>query len=147
MRARRNLRFSIADFRLNGPGGPDARTLKSACRLQRAKRGQAFFLQSVIAIAALLLASCSQRITDLNLNQVKSDMTTKEVESILGQPTRVESSPELKMREVKTLPVVRYLYVQDGRTVELTFVGDRLATGGVNGSFQPPAPSNSPATR
>ena len=89
-----------------------------------------------VLIAVSALAACSQKITDANLHEVKPDMTTKEVESILGQPRRVESPPELKSREVKTLPVTCYVYVQDGKEVTLTFVGDRLATGGVNGSFQ-----------
>lgn len=75
------------------------------------------------------LAACSRHVTDANLRQVRPDMSSKEVESILGQPTRTESAPELKSTEVKTLPVTRYVYEQDGKTVELIFVGDKLASG------------------
>lgn len=80
-------------------------------------------------------SGCGKRITDANLDRVKSDMSTKEVESILGPPTRAESPPELKSQEVKRLTVTRYVYEQNGQTVELTFVGDRLASGGVRGNF------------
>lgn len=81
------------------------------------------------------LPACGRHITDANLDRVKLDMSTKEVESILGPPTRTESPPELKSQEVKTLAVTRYVYEQNGKTVELTFVGDKLASGGVKGNF------------
>jgi hypothetical protein len=95
------------------------------------KKRLTFFL----LIPLLGLAACGQRISDANLKSVKSDMSTKEVESILGPPTRMDAPPELKSQEVKTLPVTRYFYDQNGKTVELLFVGDRLATGGVKGTF------------
>ncbi|MEI6350617.1 MAG: hypothetical protein WCP06_05865 [Verrucomicrobiota bacterium] len=84
----------------------------------------------------LTLSACERRISDANLREVKPDMTSKEVESILGQPGKVEASTELKSAEVKTLPVTRYVYEQNGKKVTLTFVGDRLASGGVEGSFE-----------
>ena len=98
------------------------------------------FLQTVRLFSVLLLAlacsACSPRVTDANLREVNPDMTTKEVESILGPPKRVEISPELKSKEA--LPVTLYVYEQEGRKVTLRFVGDRLATGGVEGSFEKP---------
>jgi hypothetical protein len=45
---------------------------------------------------------------------------------------------------VKTLPVTRYVYEQNGRQVVLKFVGDRLATGGVEGAFEASSPAPSP---
>jgi hypothetical protein len=90
---------------------------------------------AIIAVFILTACACGKRITDANLDQVKPDMSTKEVESILGAPSRTEAPPELKSQEVKTLTVTRYVYEQDGKTVTLTFVGDRLATGGVEGTF------------
>ena len=93
---------------------------------------------SIFSLMTLLGATgCSRHITDANLHQVKPDMNTKEVESILGPPTRTESPMELKSTEVKTMPVTRYVYEQDGHTVELLFVGDKLASGGdaVKGTF------------
>ena len=88
-----------------------------------------------VLAGCLALGACGKRVTDANLGQVRPDMSTKEVESILGAPTRTEAPPELKSQEVKTLTVTRYVYEQEGKTVTLTFVGDRLATGGVDGHF------------
>ena len=98
-------------------------------------------LALAVCLIAAVLAGCEARVTDANLREVKPEMTTKEVESILGPPKRIESPPELKSPEVKTLPVSRYVYEQDGRTVTLTFVGDRLADGGVIGSFSKASPA------
>ncbi len=104
--------------------------------------------QAIVAIpAALMLTACDQYLTDANLREVKTEMTTKEVESILGPPRRVEGvqnapslSGLLNSSEQKTpterQPVTRYIYEQDGRKVELTFAGDRLIPGGVSGSFE-----------
>ena len=83
----------------------------------------------------LALIGCERQISDSNLSAVKSDMSTKEVESVLGPPTRVEVPNELKTQELKTMKVTRYVYEQKGKKVELLFVGDRLATNGVNGKF------------
>lgn len=87
-------------------------------------------------LLSVALAGCGKRVTDSNLDQVKPDMSTKEVESILGIPTRTEEPPELKSQAVKTLSVTRYVYEQNGKKVTLTFVGDRLATGGIDGTFE-----------
>ena len=77
----------------------------------------------------MLLGACERKITNANLRVIKPDMTTKEVESILGPPTRIEAAPERVSHEVKTQPVTRYVYEQNGEKVELTFVGDRLGSG------------------
>ena len=61
------------------------------------------------------ISGCSRHITDANLHEIKSDMNTKEVESILGPPTRQEFPMELKSPEVKTMVVTRYVYEQDGQ--------------------------------
>ncbi len=89
-----------------------------------------------VAAAGILLSGCEQRITDANLQAVKPDMSTKEVEAILGPPRRVESPPESEPTVVKSLSITRYIYEQKGHKVQLTFVGDRLATQGVEGSFE-----------
>ena len=81
------------------------------------------------------LAGCSRNISDANLNQVRPDMNSKEVESILGPPTRTESTVPKTEEVTKTVAVTHYYYEQNGHTVKLTFVGDRLASGGVNGNF------------
>ena len=105
-------------------------------RLRIADCGLRIGQYAAVILVAVALCSCGKRVTNSNLDRVKADMSTKEVESILGIPSRVESPPELKSQEVKTLSVTRYVYEQDGKRVTLTFVGDRLATGGVNGDFE-----------
>lgn len=98
-------------------------------------RERASLASVLILCMTLLFAGCGKRITDVNLNQVKTEMTTKEVESILGPPTRVKSHEMTLQTQMKTLPATTYYYEQGGETVELRFVGDKLAPGGRNGSF------------
>ena len=92
-----------------------------------------FHLLSIM-IACAGFTACERKITPSNLRVLKPDMTTKEVESILGAPSQMRSGPELVSREVKTLPVTRYIYEQGGGKVELVFVGDRLAEGPAKGT-------------
>lgn len=94
---------------------------------------RSFVLLLSIALTLATLGACQRKIGEANLNAVKPDMTSKEVESILGAPTHVETGPELVSSEPKTLLVTRQVYEQDGKKIELRFVGDRLATGSVNG--------------
>jgi len=93
--------------------------------------------KAIVLLAALLaLAGCRSKITNANLKEVKPEMSTKEVESILGQPTEIKTSPEPESTPTpKTVRVTSYVYQQNGKKVVLKFVGDRLATGGVEGSF------------
>lgn len=88
-------------------------------------RPSILLLSAVLALVAL--SACKRKITEENLSVIKPEMTTKEVESILGAPTRIETGPELVSKEVKTLPGTRYVYEQDGKKVELLFFGDHLA--------------------
>lgn len=81
-----------------------------------------------LCLCVIFLPACGRKITDSNLRVLKPEMTTKEVESILGAPTHVETGPELISKEVKTLPVTHYIYEQNGKKVELLFVGDRLSS-------------------
>jgi hypothetical protein len=85
---------------------------------------------------ALGLGACGKQVTNANLHEVQPDMSSKEVESILGQPSRVEEKVALRTKETVTLPVTKYIYEQNGRQVTLTFVEDRLATDGIEGSFE-----------
>jgi len=79
----------------------------------------------------MLLGGCQRKIKEANLRVLKPDMTAKEVESILGAPTRIEVGPEIT-RDPQTLLVTRHVYEQNGKKIELRFVGDHLATGSVN---------------
>ncbi len=93
-------------------------------------------LRVLAGLLLLLLEGCGKRITDANLREVKPDMSTKEVESILGQPTKVQSHDLPLQTQPKTLNATVYTYMQEGKSVDLFFVGDKLVNpGGVQGSF------------
>ena len=57
--------------------------------------------------------------------QVKEGLALKEVESILGQPARVEVEKRPILVQ-KQLEVTRWFYEQDGKTIELVFVDGNL---------------------
>ncbi len=81
------------------------------------------------------LAACRPHITNRNIDALNSlyetaeksgkSITIKEVESVLGHPMKVESFP-IEMKTTKELPVVRYYYKQEGQTVELHFIENKL---------------------
>lgn len=96
-----------------------------------------FRLPIFLALAtACCLCACEREITPSNLKLVKPDMTTKEVESILGSPDRVVTVSEPPAEAVKTLTVARYVYEQKGQKIELTFVGDRLVDPNTTGTIR-----------
>jgi hypothetical protein len=97
---------------------------------------QARIPSSVLAaafIACVLLPACHRNLKDANLKCIKMDMSPKEVESILGPPTRQETREMPLQEDVKTLPVQRYIYEQNGKTVVIHFVDGKLI--GQDGSF------------
>ena len=85
---------------------------------------------------ALFVSACGPRITNQNLDVVEKERVTreeiakgispKEVESILGQPTRSESTKLALETQKKEVEVVRYHYDQDGETIALHFVDGKL---------------------
>ena len=85
---------------------------------------------------SLLGLGCSRHLSNSNLKEVHDEMSTKEVESILGPPTRSDSHVEITRPE--TTPVTHYYYDQDGKTVELIFYGDKLMSGSdaIHGTFE-----------
>lgn len=89
---------------------------------------------AIVALVALAVAGgCKRKLTDANLGCVKMDMKPKEVESILGQPTRTDTFEMPLQADVKTLQAQRYIYEQDGKQVTLHFVDGKLI--GQEGSF------------
>jgi hypothetical protein len=90
----------------------------------------------LLTAAALLLVSCGPRFTNKNLEVVnrefesgertKGGVSTKEVESILGPPKRVETYRLELETQKKELGGVRYYYDQDGQTIELHFLDNKL---------------------
>jgi hypothetical protein len=81
------------------------------------------------------LVACGPTVTNQNITAVNEQfeameksgkgLSIKEVESIMGPPTRVETFP-IEMRTVKELPGVRYYYKQGDTTVELHFIDNKL---------------------
>jgi hypothetical protein len=93
-------------------------------------------LASVLFPTLILgLTACGPRVTNRNIDALNAQfeaaeksgkaLSVKEVEAILGQPTRQESFP-IEMQTVKVLPGVRYYYVENGQTVELHFIDNKL---------------------
>ena len=93
-------------------------------------------LQLVLVVACLGLTACGPRFTNDNLEVVnrefassdplKGGVSPKEVESILGPPKRVEAYRLELETQKKELDGVRYYYEQDGQTLELHFLDDKL---------------------
>ena len=103
-----------------------------------------------LLFTALAFAACGPRITDANLTVVENERTgrealakgisPKEVESILGQPTRSETTKLALETQKKEVDVVRYYYVQDGAELALHFVDGKLISPVPKLSTPPPAP-------
>ncbi len=89
----------------------------------------------LLSLPFAALAACGPKVTNqnieaLNLQFEKAErtgkvMSLKEVESIMGPPTRSESFP-IELRTVKEMPGVRYYYEQNGQTVVLHFIDNKL---------------------
>ncbi|MEQ1860447.1 MAG: hypothetical protein ABMA13_10970 [Chthoniobacteraceae bacterium] len=85
---------------------------------------------------ALAVSACGPRITNQNLEVVEiqrknlektgKGISPKEVESILGQPTRMETTRLALETQKKEVDVVRFYYRQDGEEVALHFVDGKL---------------------
>ena len=81
------------------------------------------------------LAACGPRVTDRNIDalnaqfeaaeKTKKGLSIKEVEAILGQPTRQETY-QIEQQTTRELPMVRYYYEENGQTVELHFIDSKL---------------------
>ena len=80
----------------------------------------------LIAVAMLMMAGCQRQFGNRNLAQLKTSMTQKEVESILGNPDRTEKVDLELETQKKTMAITRYFYNHDGETVVLHFQNGRL---------------------
>jgi outer membrane protein assembly factor BamE (lipoprotein component of BamABCDE complex) len=79
-------------------------------------------LQVILFLVSALFFSCSgQRLTQANVDQVTEGMSKKQVESILGPPTSVES------KDFMLLKRTTYLYRQANGTVTVLFKDDKVA--------------------
>jgi len=91
-----------------------------------------------MSIFALLpaFAGCGPKISNANIEAVNQEykesetrggfVSPKALESILGQPTRVETFVIPLETRKPTLTGLRYYYEQEGKTIEYHFVDDKL---------------------
>jgi hypothetical protein len=88
-------------------------------------------------LSIVLLTACKPDISNANIaaaneRQVKAEqggrrgLSPKEVESILGLPDRVENTNLELETQKKQVPITRYYYDQNGQTLELHFIDNKL---------------------
>jgi hypothetical protein len=86
-------------------------------------RGGALIL---VATAMLAITGCEREFANRNLEQLKPNMSQKEVESIIGNPDRIEKADLELETQKKTMSITRYFYNQKGQTIVLQFQNGRL---------------------
>ena len=103
---------------------------------------------AVFSILVFAFGACGPRITNRNVDVVNREranlekagkgLSPKEVESILGQPSRIKPGKIELLTQKKEIDVVQYFYEQDGQTLVLHFYDNKL-TGDLP-RFDAPAP-------
>ena len=94
-------------------------------------------LPLLMALPLMGGTACKPEISQSNLDAVnsrfeklettrKKTLSPKEVESILGQPDRVENHILELETQKKEVPVTRYYYEQNGKSIELNFIDNKL---------------------
>ena len=78
----------------------------------------------VAAMFAFALTACnpSKRLTKANVNEVQEGMAKKQVESILGPPTTIDTKDFILLK--KTV----YVYAQGKESVTIIFKDDKVQT-------------------
>ncbi len=77
----------------------------------------------LLAVIICLQAGCSdKRITKANVDEVTESMSKKQVESILGPPTSIDS------KDFVVTKTTTYVYRQGKDTVTIVFKDDKLQT-------------------
>jgi outer membrane protein assembly factor BamE (lipoprotein component of BamABCDE complex) len=74
-----------------------------------------------LALVALFFSCTGERLTPANVDQVTEGMSKKQVESILGPPTSVET------KDFMLLKRTTYVYRQSNGTVTVLFKDDKVA--------------------
>ena len=78
---------------------------------------------ALLIAAALVLGGCQgKRLTRANVNEVSDGMTRKQVESILGPPTSIDSTDLLITKKVT------YTYQQANESVTIVFLNDQVTS-------------------
>ena len=79
-------------------------------------------LLSLAAVLLLVTACSDKKITNANVNEVTEGMAKKQVESILGQPTSIDTK-DLLINKTTT-----YVYRQGKESVTIVFKDDKVQT-------------------
>jgi len=81
-----------------------------------------FLITAVITAAALALSSCHDggRLTKANVDEVSEGMTKKQVESILGPPSAIDTTDLILLKKTA------YTYRQGQDTVTVVFKDDKV---------------------
>ena len=80
----------------------------------------------LVAVALLATTGCEREFANRNLQQLKPNMSQKEVESIIGEPDRTEKVDLELETQRKTMSITRYYYKHKGQTIVLHFQNGRL---------------------
>ena len=85
----------------------------------------AFRVIIVALTATLFLEGCNREIANRNLEQVRLNMSPKEVETILGAPNREKKEEDGEI-DRKPATVLTYYYEQGTQTIVLRFQNGHL---------------------
>jgi outer membrane protein assembly factor BamE (lipoprotein component of BamABCDE complex) len=87
------------------------------------KHSKSWHWLSLLMAAIFALSAChGKRLTRANVDEVSQGMSRKQVESILGPPTSIDSTNLLVTKKVT------YTYQQGNESVTIVFFNDELAS-------------------
>ncbi len=89
---------------------------------EKARRALRPALLGVVTLTFVVIAACNpgKRITKANVDQVQDGMAKKQVESILGVPSSVDTKDFVVMKKTT------YVYTQGQDTVTIVFKEDKV---------------------
>jgi hypothetical protein len=96
-----------------------------------------FVPASVLSLSlAFGVSACGPKVANRNIDALnklqknaedtKKSVTMKEVEAVLGPPSHTKSFSIVR-QTTEEMPVVVYYYKENGQTIELHFVGNKLS--------------------
>jgi len=85
-------------------------------------RVSAFRRLGLLLVALLALTACHKRLTKANVDEVTPGMSRKQVESILGPPTSIDSTNLLITKKIT------YVYQQGNESVTVIFFNDEVSS-------------------
>jgi outer membrane protein assembly factor BamE (lipoprotein component of BamABCDE complex) len=76
----------------------------------------------LVLSGTFIFTACQKRLTKANVAEVTTGMSRKQVESILGPPTSIDSTDLLITKKVT------YIYQQGNETVTIVFFNDEVSS-------------------